>query len=147
MSKKWVLNSTPNPIIFGPCIYAQKEENNETRRTWECIGRKSYTYRELLAKNMFLTSQMQSCHSSARPHTRPKRICMCDFFCPIARARLSHVQIIFFPFLSFLKIVFINVVRFCKAKGIGFVANLSIYLCICQCGPVFAPLRFCSESH
>ena len=35
--------------------------------------------------------------------------------------------------------------RFRKAKGIAFVAYLSIYLCICQCGPVFAPLRFCSE--
>ena len=44
----------------------------------------------------------------ARPHTRPERICTCDFICPIARARyaITRANFLFFLNLLILSLVF-----------------------------------------
>ena len=51
----------------------------------------------------------------------------------ILSTSVSQNRVIFTPFLDF-------------AKRKVLYRRVSIYVCICQCGPVFAHLRFCSES-
>ena len=109
-------------------IFAQTNESDELLKQLAQTIKKnifnhrisySNSYVQAIKKNLF---KHQSCQW--------RNCCACD---------VSHAQNDRYA----TGVPFFSLFRFRKAKGIAFVA----YLSICQCGPVFAPLRFCSELH